>query len=200
MARVKEFDQQKALSAAMDVFWRHGYEGTSLPMLLKAMRIGRQSLYDTFGDKRALFLAAIDRYCAMLAEQLLGVLAPKDAALDAIRACLANVVAFHASFPDRRACFMANTTMEVAPHDKAVAKKVEAFMGAMEGAFAHALANAAARGEIARSDAAPSKNTRALARHLVAVVNGIAVAAKSGASRAALEDIAAVALEAVEAR
>jgi TetR/AcrR family transcriptional repressor of nem operon len=195
MARIKEFDEDKALAAAMDVFWRRGYEGTSLPMLLKTMRIGRQSLYDTFGDKRALFLAAIDRYCAMLAERLLGVLAPKDAALDAIRKCLAGVVAFHASFPDRRACFMANTTMEVAPHDKAVAKKVEAFMGVMEGAFAHALANAAARGEIA-----PSKNTRALARHLVAVVNGIAVAAKSGAARAALDDIAAVALEALAAR
>jgi TetR/AcrR family transcriptional repressor of nem operon len=195
VARVKEFDQEKALAGAMDVFWRHGYEGTSLPMLLRAMRIGRQSLYDTFGDKRALFLAAIDRYCAMLARELLGILAPKDAALAEIRTCLADVVAFHASFPDRRACFMANTTMEVAPHDKAVAKKVAAFMGAMESAFAHALANAAARGEIA-----PSKGTRALARHLVAVVNGIAVAAKSGAPRAALDDIAAVALEAVAAR
>jgi len=194
MARTKEFDQEKALAGAMDVFWRHGYAGTSLPMLLKAMRIGRQSLYDTFGDKRALFLAAIDRYCAMLAERLLGLLAPADAALGAIRRCLGAVVAFHVSFPDRRACFMANTAMEVAAHDKAVARKVEAFMGAMEGAFAHALANAAARGEIR------SKNTRALARHLVAVVNGIAVAAKSGAPRAALDDIAAVALEALEAR
>lgn len=194
MARAKEFDQQTALAGAMDVFWRHGYEGTSLPMLLKTMRIGRQSLYDTFGDKRDLFLAAIDRYCAMLAERLLGVLAPADASLGAIRRCLADVVAFHASFPDRRACFMANTAMEVATHDKAVAKKVEAFMGAMESAFAHALANAAAKGEI------ESKNTRALARHLVAVVNGIAVAAKSGAPRAALDDIVAVALEALAAR
>lgn len=194
MARTKEFDEQTALAGAMDVFWRHGYEGTSLPMLLKTMRIGRQSLYDTFGGKRDLFLAAIDRYCAMLAERLLGVLAPADASLGAIRQCLADVVAFHASFPDRRACFMANTAMEVATHDKTVAKKVAAFMGAMEGAFAHALANAAAKGEIR------SKNTRALARHLVAVVNGIAVAAKSGASRAALDDVAAVALEGLEAR
>lgn len=195
MARTKEFDEDRALAAAMDAFWRHGYEGTSLPMLLKAMRIGRQSLYDTFGDKRTLFLAAIDRYCAMLARELLGVLAPADAALAAIRACLENVVAFHASFADRRACFMTNTTMEVAPHDKAVARKVEAFMGAMESAFARALANALGRGEIE-----PAKNTRALARHLVAVVNGIAVAAKSGAPRAALDDIAAVALEALTTR
>jgi TetR/AcrR family transcriptional repressor of nem operon len=90
---------------------------------------------------------------------------------------------------------MANTAMEVAAHDKAVAGKVAAFMGAMEGAFAKALAKAVERGEVPAT-----KNVRALARHLVAVVNGIAVAAKSGAARPALDDIAAVALESLDRR
>jgi len=62
MARAKEFDREKVLERAMHVFWARGYEATSLPELLDAMQIGRQSMYDTFGDKRALFIAALDRY------------------------------------------------------------------------------------------------------------------------------------------
>ena len=55
MARPKEFDPRTALSAAVQVFWRNGYEKTSLDDLMAAMQVGRQSLYDTFGDKRELY-------------------------------------------------------------------------------------------------------------------------------------------------
>ena len=58
MGRPIEFDQDEALERALQVFWRHGYEGTSLDALCEAMQIGRQSLYNTFGDKRALFLVS----------------------------------------------------------------------------------------------------------------------------------------------
>jgi AcrR family transcriptional regulator len=53
MARHKEFDRDLALGAAINVFSEHGYEGTSTDQLLTAMKISRQSMYDTFGDKRA---------------------------------------------------------------------------------------------------------------------------------------------------
>ena len=62
MARTREFDREEALDRAMHVFWDKGYEATSLSDLLDAMGIARQSLYDTFGDKHALFLEALDRY------------------------------------------------------------------------------------------------------------------------------------------
>src|ERR1700729_1116211 len=62
MARSKEFDEERALAAAVDVFWRHGYENTSLEMLMREMGIAKQSLYDTFGDKRALYLKAMVFY------------------------------------------------------------------------------------------------------------------------------------------
>ena len=64
MARSKEFDQERALAAAMDIFWRQGYENTSLEDLMREMGIARQSLYDTFGDKRALYLKAMARFTA----------------------------------------------------------------------------------------------------------------------------------------
>src|SRR3954454_20004494 len=62
MARPKEFEPKQALNAAMNVFWRLGYEHTSLDALMQEMGIARQSLYDTFGDKRALYLRALTHY------------------------------------------------------------------------------------------------------------------------------------------
>ena len=62
MARRKEFDRDEALHKAMEVFWSRGYEATSVGDLVEHMGINRQSLYDTFGDKHSLYLAALDRY------------------------------------------------------------------------------------------------------------------------------------------
>ena len=62
MARSKEFDEEHALALAMDLFWRQGYENTSLADLIQEMGIARQSLYDTFGDKRTLYLKAMAFY------------------------------------------------------------------------------------------------------------------------------------------
>src|SRR6204780_3513984 len=62
MARPREFDRNAAVQRAMSVFWRKGYAATSTDDLMRAMDIGRQSMYDTFGDKRALFLKALEVY------------------------------------------------------------------------------------------------------------------------------------------
>src|SRR5260370_5088868 len=62
MARTKEFDPDKALKIAVNVFWRLGYEHTSLETLMRAMGISKQSLYDTFGDKRSIYFRAMSRY------------------------------------------------------------------------------------------------------------------------------------------
>src|ERR1700704_348227 len=64
MARPKEFDREMALQKAIGVFCEHGYEGSSTDALLRAMGISRQSMYDTFGDKRRLYLEALQRYSA----------------------------------------------------------------------------------------------------------------------------------------
>ena len=62
MARTKEFDPDVALEIAVEVFWRLGYEHTSLNTLMREMRISKQSLYDTFGDKRSIYFRAMSRY------------------------------------------------------------------------------------------------------------------------------------------
>src|SRR5258708_27061854 len=62
MARPKEFDQEKALRKGIRLFSQQGFAATSTDELMRVMGIGRQSMYDTFGDKRALFLKALDMY------------------------------------------------------------------------------------------------------------------------------------------
>ena len=62
MARLKAFDEDRALDLAVDCFWSRGYEATSVRDLADAMGIGGASLYNTYGDKRALFVRSLERY------------------------------------------------------------------------------------------------------------------------------------------
>lgn len=189
MARPKAFDIDAALVRAMELFWEQGYAATSMEQLVQTMGISRQSLYDTFGDKHRLFLAAMDSYCAMLKDAMLDPLRTPDAGLQALHDTGLTIIDFLVRYPKRRACLMANTTLELAPHDAEVAAKVRAHLQAMEDAFRHALTNAKARGEIAATS-----DVDALAKYLVGMTHGLMVMAKSGADRETLTGIMATAV------
>ncbi|HUO11312.1 MAG TPA: TetR/AcrR family transcriptional regulator, partial [Caulobacteraceae bacterium] len=88
MARPRRFDRADALQAATEVFWTHGYAGSSADTLVKAMGIARQSLYDTFGNKRALYLEALRAYSAGNVSALVQVLRAETSPLAAIRSVL----------------------------------------------------------------------------------------------------------------
>ena len=77
--RPREFDVEKALDRALEVFWRKGYEGASLPDLTRAMGINRPSLYAAFGSKEGLFRRALDRYAEGPAGYVAGALAEPTA-------------------------------------------------------------------------------------------------------------------------
>lgn len=189
MARPKSFDTDAALVRAMELFWEQGYAATSMEQLVQAMGIKRQSLYDTFGDKHRLFLAAMDAYCTMLDNAMLQPLRSPDAGLQALHETGLTIIDFLLRYPKRRACLMANTTLELAPHDAEVAAKVRIHMASMESAFRHALTNAKARGEIAATS-----DVDALAKYLVGMAHGLMVMAKSGADRDTLTGIMATAV------
>lgn len=70
MARKREFDKEKVLQKAMLLFWKQGYEATSMRALQKTMDISSSSMYETFGDKRSIFLAALEQYCAIELKQV----------------------------------------------------------------------------------------------------------------------------------
>ena len=190
MPRTKEFRPEEALDAAMQLFWCRGYGATSMRDLLDAMRIGRGSFYDTFGDKRAVFLAALDRFETARTSWVYEVLEGSGA--DGIEEVFRRSVEGLVGFEPRRGCLLANTAVELAPHDPEVAARISRYVRRTEVAFAGALLRAREAGEIpAESD------PNALARFLVTNLHGLRVMARAGSDRRTLEDAARVALEAL---
>jgi TetR/AcrR family transcriptional repressor of nem operon len=190
VARTKEFEPLAALDAATELFWRKGYEAASMRELLDAMDIGRGSFYDTFGDKHTLFLSALDRFQEVRTLWVEEVL--RGEGLDSIEAVFRRSLDGLFQFQPPRGCLLANSAVELAPHDPDVAAKITDYIGRTEDALEGALVRARDRGEIP-SDSDP----RALARFLVNTLHGMRVLARAGADRETLEDTVRVALQAL---
>lgn len=193
MGRPREFDVTDALDRIKELFWRHGFESTSLGDLTSASGVGRQSLYNTFGDKRQLYLAALRRYIESDLAAGYAVLERPGASADAIAAYFAWIVDTYAAAVPRRGCFVANATTELAPRDPDVAKLVRSVQQRLGAALLAAIRLGVERGDVGGLPDTPE----AVARHLTCASMGITVAAKAGFSRGALADMARVALEAL---
>jgi TetR/AcrR family transcriptional repressor of nem operon len=192
VARPKAFDREQALERAMNLFWTRGYEATSLTDLLAAMNIGRQSLYDTFGDKRALFLAALARYGELLDAFVRSCLDDAPSVKAALRRLFTQIVD-EPRADKRRGCLLVNSAVELAPHDPAAARIVATSQLAMERLFRRALELARDRGELGGD-----RDLRALARYLVTTLQGLRVMAKADPSPRVLRDVMDVALGVLE--
>jgi TetR/AcrR family transcriptional regulator, transcriptional repressor for nem operon len=146
LARTKEFRPEEALDAAMQLFWCRGYEATSMRDLLDGMGIGRGSFYNTFGDKHALFLASLDRFRELRTSWIDEVL--EDSGLGGIEEVFGRTVDSLVGFEPRRGCLMANTAVELGPHDAQVAEKVSSYVRHTETIFERALIRAQEAEEI----------------------------------------------------
>ncbi len=194
VGRPKEFDEETALERAMEVFWAHGYEATSVQDLLDAMGINRGSMYDTFGDKHALFSQAIDHYGCTVMRGLEDALDASGSPLGNIRRVLRKMVD-RALTGDGRGCgcMATQTAVELAPHDAEVGRTVKALLARVEKAFHRALGRAVEAGELA-----PDVNVRALARFFTGTIQGLVVMGKAAAGKAAMNDIVDTALSVLE--
>ena len=188
MPRTKEFEPGEALDAAMQLFWCKGYEATSIRDLLDGMGIGYGSLYNTFGDKHALFLASLDRFRELRTSWIDEVL--EDSGLSGIEEVFRRTVDGLVSFEPRRGCLLANTAVELGPHDAEVAAKISRYVRHTEAVFERAVIRAQEAGEIP-----VDRDPRALARFLVNALHGLRVLARVGTDRAVLEDAVHVALD-----
>ena len=188
MARPKEFDRETVLLEAIKVFSDHGYEGTSTDALLRAMGISRQSLYDTFGDKRRLYLEALQHYNATSVTEILRTLNTGASPLQGLEAAL---VAF-ASRPAAEAplgCMGVGAVCEFGRSDPEITLLVEASGRVLLTAFERLVTDAKAAGEVGAD-----VDGRAAAQFLTATLSGIKIAARGGASPAVLHDIARMAI------
>lgn len=124
MARNVEFDEQLAISRAMDVFWKKGYNGTTMRDLTEAMGINSSSLYNTIGDKHQLFVRSIKHYTESRMEAALKQLAAINSPLKAIEKYINNAMFAITSEPN--SCLAIKTTFEVATADPEVQKVIKA--------------------------------------------------------------------------
>ena len=146
MARMKEFDRDVVLERAMNFFWEQGYEAASMRDLLDAMEIGRQSLYDTFGDKHSLFLASLAHYYEIGIGSVVAELSAPDGGLAAIEEYFDGMARRMTTKP-YRSCLLINSAIELAPHDPEVAAIVNRFVKNLRKGFATALKIAVANGD-----------------------------------------------------
>jgi TetR/AcrR family transcriptional regulator, transcriptional repressor for nem operon len=184
MARPKSFDKDLALQAAIGVFREHGFEGSSTDMLIKAMGIGRQSFYDTFGDKLKLYHAALGQYDRDEGHKHLTTLRSSGRGLDAIQQMLRRVVA-EAYDP----CLGVGSVCEFGTRDPEVTAINDATAGVLHRALTERLEEARADGELA-ADVTPEE-----AAHFVfSSIANLRIAARGGASEAVLEAIGRLSL------
>lgn len=192
MARTKEFDQTRALDKALEVFWRKGYTATSIQDLVAHMGINRQSIYDTFGDKHRLFIAALQRYRQQTRPSMAQVFATTESPLAAIQQILTGMVDEAMADPHHRGCFMNNSTVELAPHDPETACVVQENGEEVQRMFQEAILRAQELGEIAAD-----RDATALARFLLSSIQGLRVMSKMTNDRAVLQDIVDVTMSAL---
>jgi AcrR family transcriptional regulator len=188
MARPREFDRDAALIAAISVFSKHGYEGTSTELLVQNMGIGRQSLYGAFGDKWQLYLEALQRYTGdSISEQIRTLNAPSSPRAGLI-AHIQGAVAAAIADPSP-SCLGISATCEFGRSNPEVSVLSRTANRALTSALERRVAEAKAKKELAED-----VDTREAASFIVSTLVGIKVAARGGASPEVLRGIARMAL------
>ena len=176
----------------MQTFWRNGYDKTSLDDLMLEMNVGRQSLYDTFGDKRALYLDALDAYRRSTQDAMRKLFASGRP----IRECLGAIlygICDESRADHKRGCLLLSANLERAADDKAIAALVRRNHGEVEAIFADAFRHAQRGGDLATG-----KDADALATFFVATLQGMRTTARAASDRAALRNVAQLALSTLD--
>jgi len=193
MARTKEFDPDTVLDAALGLFWRRGYEATSMADLVEHVGIARASIYATFGGKRDFYLMALDRYRERTAVEHLRLLSRPGSALAAVRELVERFAAEVLADEARRGCFVVNTAVELSRVDPRAARRVETSWSSLETGLTSALMRAQAQGELAGD-----RDPLALARFLLVLLQGLRVLGRTRPEPERIHDAVGQALKILE--
>ncbi|MCC2527357.1 TetR family transcriptional regulator [Bacillus halotolerans] len=191
MARSKEFDEKAVLRKAMELFWEQGYEKTSMQDLVNHMGIHRRSIYDTFGDKRSLFLASLNHYEELIVNEMESIISSTSSIKQAIRDVFIFVLNSIEQYP--KGCLSVNAAIELSLLDKEIGRIVTKMFNRTEDMFNNLLKRGQTSGEISKE--IDSDNiSRFLHNNLV----GIRVLIKTNYSKKELEGIITLALSVLD--
>jgi TetR/AcrR family transcriptional regulator, transcriptional repressor for nem operon len=183
MGRIRKFDVEEALDAALEMFWQQGFDGTPIHTLCHAMDLQPGSVYAAFGSKRDLFVAAVRRYIETVSAEAVDRINGAPSGLQGLREYFAHLIDAMVEGKRQWGCLITNSLIEFATRDPELAGMFQLHLARLQTSFAAALARARTDGELRRG-AGPES-----AGMLVAVVQGMNVMARSRPGRQALQDI-----------
>ena len=188
MARPRSFDPDDVLAKAMDAFWAKGYDGSTMDDLAAATGLKKGSLYAAFGDKNRLYLAAIERYERVVVDEAIAALRTAADPWRGLSGLFDQVVAAVQEHRDRRGCLICNASVDRAPYDRTVVRRVLSALARLQRALAAAVRRARPTLTTADGDAVASQ--------LLASYMGLRVMARAGVAAPELRRIADSALRA----
>lgn len=170
MPRIKAFDETETLNKAMELFWKKGYQSTSVQDLVDHLGINRASLYDTYGGKKELFMRAFEGYQEFTKNTYYELLYAQPNVMEGFRKLFEHVVRENT---DRRGCFSVNVTTELVPEDQDLKEMLRINQMQFERLFFDYLKSGEVMGEISRG-----KDLKAFANLLFTLYNGVQVISK----------------------
>lgn len=173
----------------MRLFWRKGYAATSIEDLTETLHLSRSSLYDTFGDKRALFLEALQLYSERVLGATARTLNESASPLAGIQTLFDDLLAGAGSPTGALGCFMVNSVAELVPYDPDVTQIAAAYAAALQQLLTETLARAAQQNLATRQ-----QTPQQLAAYVFNAIQGMRVVIKAGATRAQVQAIGAFTL------
>lgn len=188
MPRPRKLDREEALEAALGVFWRKGYEGTSYADLVAATGAERPALYAAFGNKEALFRTALERYGTHYGSYVWDALA-RDTAQEVAADVLTGAVELATRYSDRTGCFGINGALAGSDEAEPARRALIEWRASGEAALRERFDRAKEGGDLP-----PDAHSAALAAYILAVAHGMAVQAKAGHSKELLMAVAKQAL------
>ncbi len=182
VGRPVEFDKEKVTYSAMGMFWKQGYEATSMRDLLSVMQLSKSSFYQTFVSKRKLFMRCIEAYCEMKVAMLSNKQKASFSSLNFIDEVLRSTLNKN-EFNERSGCLVVNTANEFGNSDTEISKLVKSSFNKLEKIFLKALDKAQIDGDISKH-----KDLKALSRYLVCVLSGLQTLAHAGMSKQYIQE------------
>lgn len=187
--RPAAFDYDQALHQAMQVFWQYGYEGTAMSALMAAMQMNKASIYAAYGDKQSLFNKVVDYYLAGPAGFIREALA-QPRALDMVAHLLTQAARMLTDSEHPPGCLITQAALSCSADAEAVKQRLGDYRRALEAQLAERFAQAQVTQELLAS-----ADPQALAKLVMTLHQGMVVQANHGATRAALLQVAQMAVD-----
>ncbi len=173
MARNREFDEQKVIETATELFWTKGYNAVSTQDLIDAFGISRSSMYGAYKDKRSLFILALQHYRQTASQSMLDILSKKISFIDTITLILNQIIKETITDNKSKGCFVVNTAIELAPHDNEILDIIQDNRKNIINGLTQAIQNGIDNNELSHNN-----DPKALANYFYNLINGLRVDAK----------------------